>query len=140
MANTPPIRRIYTQDVINSDGTIDAERLLYPMNQFLEATSSILDGRIEFDENIATQIKKLSFTTSSTYLSAGTFTAIPFTLSISNKPRGVLLLDVSKKDDATAIIKDPVSIQWSQSNDKININFITGLDDSTSYNITVMVV
>lgn len=136
----PVIRRIYIQDVIDAEGNVDGERLLYPMNTFMESTYSLLDGGLRFGDNIAGQIRELTFTTASTYTASNTFTPLTFLTTINKRPEGVLLMQLQEADNPSAIITSPVYIHWREITNKISIDFVTGLSDSTSYKLRVMVV
>ncbi len=140
MAIPVPIRKIYMADVIDNEGNVQAERLLYPLNLFLETTYNLLDGNLEFGENVKSQISELEFKTSSTYESAGTFTPIVFKNNINSKVNGLIMLNIYKSDNINEIIIDPVTLQWQAVKREIKITFVTGLKSNTRYKIKIMVV
>ncbi len=137
MAQLPQIRRIYTEDVINSDGTINSERLLYSINLFIENTYNILDRGITYDNNIDSQTAELTFKTSSLYTSAKQFNKVTFLIAMGGKPIGCEILNIVDVSTNHQIITDPVSLAWSVNKQSIVIDFVAGLKDSTSYKMTV---
>jgi len=134
-----PINRIFHQDVIKSDGSVEGERLLYPINLNFETINALINGQIKHGENIDDEIREFSFTTSSTYVASNTFTPITFRFNLNKRPQGVRVMQLWLADSPTTIVTKPVYIHWREVKEKISIDFITGLADSTAYTIRVMV-
>ncbi|MDB4786320.1 hypothetical protein OAG36_01150 [bacterium] len=135
----PQIRRIYTQDVIDGEGNIDPERLLYTLNLFMESTYSLLDKGLNYDVNIISQTIELEFKTPSTYIASKTFSPVQFLININKKPEGVELLQIQKKGTVNDPITEPVHLSWCQKEESICISYISGLADNTSYTLRVRV-
>jgi hypothetical protein len=137
-----PNRRIYTQDVLDENGNIDPELLLYVLNTFMEAVYVLFDGNIEFGTNISAQIRDLSFNTPTDYTgSPSGWNNIDFGINIKGRrPSGVFLGRIREADNINAVFTDPVTISWQETTEGVRINYITGLKDDTSYIITVVVI
>lgn len=142
MANIPPIRTIYTQDIIDNEGKVDGEKLLYPLNLFMESSYSLFDKGITFGDNIVSQINTINFTTASTYTASNTFTPVTYLINMSKRPEGVMILQTQVAEDINTVTTNPVSIDWSEATDglSISINFVTGLANSTQYNIRLLTI
>lgn len=142
MAAIPPIRTIYTQDIIDDDGNVEGEKLLYPLNLFMEASYNIFDKGITFSENIVSQINNLTFTTASSYVASDTFIPITYLINMNKRPEGVILLQTQVAEDINTVIVNPVTIDWREATDglSVSIGFITGLADSTKYNIRLLTI
>jgi len=139
MASKVPIRRIYFQDVIDEEGNVNAEKLLYPVNTFMESVYQLFEGNIEFGVNIKSQTKTLTFTTESDYTSAQNFVPIKFINSLNTVVTGVTMLRIFKTQDIEAVITSAVSIQWSPKQNDVSLNYVSGLADSTQYTIVLFI-
>jgi hypothetical protein len=62
VASLPPIKQIRAEDVLKSDGSLDAERFIGILNQFLLATYTALDKQLDIS-NLRIQEKTFEFTT-----------------------------------------------------------------------------
>lgn len=142
MAAIPPIRTIYTQDIIDSDGNVEGEKLLYPLNLFMESSYTLFDKGLTFSENIVSQSNTITFTTASTYTASNTFVPITYLIKMSKRPEGVILLQTQVADNINTIITNPVTIDWREAADglSISIGFITGLANSTKYNVSLLTI
>ena len=140
MATRLPIRRIYFQDIIDEEGNVNAEKLLYPVNTFMESTYEALNGQLEFGINIKSQIKTLTFTTEADYVASSNFIPLTFINTLSSVVQGVVLLRIYKTDDASSIITNAVGIHWEPKQNDVKLAFVTGLADSTKYTIKLLVI
>jgi hypothetical protein len=140
MAKLPNIKKISREDVKDAPSWID--RIINPLNTFMEQVYYALNKNITFSENIACNIKDLEFKSLSTYTTAiptsSGFSKISFTHGLS-KVSGVLVLQLSEKGNNYTILTSASTIDWSESNGTIHINYITGLSDSKTYSLRVLV-
>lgn len=135
-----PSRRIYTPDVINDEGAIDPERLLYVINLFLEATFEMADKGMNLGDHVNGDIVTLNFNTGNGYSGLNTFSPILFNSNLKGKrPEAVLLGRIVDTEDQNKIFFSPVSISWVETIEQIKINYISGLEDNKSYRVTVVV-
>jgi hypothetical protein len=125
----PEIRRILREDIKEAPSWI--EKLLTPLNSFMSVVYENLNKNITFRENIACQIKEMEFETLATYSSLD-WTLVQFK-GLSYKATGVLLMQLYEKADTYIPIKKAVSIDWLDLNGSININYISGLENSKKY-------
>lgn len=141
MAGTIPNRRIFTQDVLDADGNIDAERLLYVTNTFMESVFILFEQGIEIGPHLNAEIRTLSFQTPADYVATDNFNVIDFSINIKGKrPQGVLLSKIVDVDNLTKNYTSPVTLTWYEVKDQIRISFITGLEDNRTYNVTILVI
>jgi hypothetical protein len=140
MAKLPTTKKILREDLKDAPGWID--RLLSPLNSFMDSIYYALDKNITFTENIACTIKKVEFTTLPTY-GTGNLTdhwqVQRFTHNLKNKPFGISLEKVEQKSNTYAVITNPVFIDWSEGNGIITLNYVTGLEPSSTYILTLLV-
>ena len=141
MSGSIPNRRIFIQDVIDGDGVIDAERLLFVTNTFMEAVYILFDQNIEHGDHINDEIIELTFNTAVDYVLNDTFAEIVFPINIKGKRvQGVILARIQDVDDINKIFTTPITLTWGEKDDKLKITFITGLEDNKSYAINVLVI
>lgn len=143
MAKLPPIKRILRENIKEAPAWID--RIIVPLNLFLESTYFALNKNITFRENINSEIREIEFTTKSDYTTASPkedgFDYLSFAHSLKSKPEGLTILQITEKSSSSyQIITSPVSLDWTEINGQIRINYITGLKDSTTYNLKVLAI
>ncbi len=141
MAAFIPNRRIYTQDVIDADGAIDTERLLYVLNLFMESVYNGFDKSIDFGLNINADIKTLLFNTTTNYTATNEFSEIVFPINKRGEAvEGIIVANIVDVNNLTKVFTSPVTLSWVEDKEKLKITYITGLEDKKSYSITVLVI
>lgn len=133
----PQVQRILREDIPEAPSWI--AKLLSPLNIFIDALYSGLNKNITHDENIDCQFRDLGFTTLSTYTSYD-WDVISFTRTTKNKAKGVILLDIRVDSDYFSPITSATSLSWQEVNGKIQIEYIAGLANSTTYTGKVLVI
>lgn len=140
MAKLPEIKRISREDLQDAPDWI--ERLLWPLNTFMQNVYTALDQNLTIGPNIVGLHKQLTFRTGADYGDAMVdnhgFTPVTFTHSLKMRPQSVILSQISIKG-STVTIYDPVTVQWTESNGVVSVNYITGLAVSTQYTATFLV-
>jgi len=135
MAKLPNQRRVLREDLKDAPDWID--RLLTPLNSFMESIYYALNKQITFQENISALIKEVEFTTKANYSSASPKTdgweVLKFQHGLKIRPFGLSVAQIYVKSGAYETITAPVFADWSDINGVININYITGLEDSKTY-------
>lgn len=63
MAALPPLQSLSKEAVLAADGSIDAERFLYALNQFVGPTYGALNRQLTFGENFAAVLKTVRVVT-----------------------------------------------------------------------------
>lgn len=137
MAKLPSIRAILRESLTEAPSWI--VKLLDPLNSIIETLYSALNRQITFSENIACQIRTISFTTSATY-STGDFSRLTFESSLGVKAKGLLLGQILRDEEPYAAIQEGVSLSWREQSGSIQIDFVSGLANSTRYLLTVFLV
>ena len=141
MASSIPNRRIFTQDVLDAEGAIDSERLLYVLNTFMESVFILFEQGIEFGAHIKSDIRVLTFQTPTDYIASNNFNEIDFSINIKGaRPTGVILGRIQDVDNLSKNFTDAVTITWREVTDQVKISFITGLEDDRTYRILLLVI
>lgn len=142
MAQLPNQRRILREDLKDAPTWVD--KLLFPINSFMESVYYALNRNITFNENIACQLRRVSFTTTSSYnsspQSADNFPLIQFATSLRTVPMGVIPLQLFVNGDVETPLLAPYNISWYHNNGTLFITYISGLDDSTTYTLQLLVI
>jgi hypothetical protein len=106
------------------------------LNNFFDNFYLLASGQIEYDTNIKSSTKEISFQTLTTYSSGLTKDFIPVTFDrgINTRAAGVELLQIfpSESTNYVAMTK-PTCISWVDINGTIYVNYITGLENNTKY-------
>lgn len=95
-------------------------------------------GQLTHTENIRCQFKELTFTTSPDY-STNEWATIQFPYDFKDKPLEVVISQINKTD-INQPIYDPVSVNWVWNNGNIEIRWIAGLEDETTYTVRFKVI
>ena len=138
MAALPPLRRILPEDIEGSAGWF--QRVPYILNLFMQAMYSALNGNLTFQQNFDAQIQEVSFTTANNYTS-NNFTPITFPLTMGSAPIGMVVsnvVDTTTNSTHTIIYNAPYADWQNLGNGNIQINNISGLQNSRSYTVTLL--
>ena len=142
MGRLPEYRRILREDLRDAPSWID--KLLTPINSFFDIVYETLNRNITFNDNIACQIKEMTFKTLSTYTSATPLTdgfeELVFKKTLPYKAQGVMIMRIYEDADDYRPITNAVSCDWYDTEGDIVINYISGLDDSTDYVVKFLVI
>jgi len=139
MAKLPAYKRILKEDIKDAPDWID--RIINPINTFFESVYNGFNHNLDFANNLAANVKAISFTTASDYVASDTFTTIKFQHTLKTKIQGIILLQIQNVSTSTYIpIKKAVYVDWLDINGEININFISGLSDSTKYSARLLLI
>jgi hypothetical protein len=138
MAKLPSQKRVNKEDVKDAPQWIDA--IIIPLNTFMESIYSAVNQNLTFQENIRSQIRTVSFTTSATYTS-GAWTNINFSSGLRGiKTQGILVLQILNTSvDNFTPLKQAVTCDWYDNSGTITIYYVTGLANSTTYTMRVLV-
>lgn len=117
----PTLTTIRSEDFEGQQGWI--AKLLFPLNQFIFATISAVNGNITFGDNIPCQTKTITFTYSGTSTFPKTFAWD----TTKYKSAPVELRVCSAKEGSTSIAMIPV---WSYGNGTISISALYKLTSS----------
>ena len=136
----PTYRRISREDM-GQDAPDWIGRLIYPINQFFETAYNTLNKNVTFKDNFLSFQKTIQFTTDAAY-SSGTWNVISLAMPDTFRVRasGVLILQGGPVD--TSLIKNisGIYLNWTEVNRNIDLNWLGGLADATTYSFTFLVI
>ena len=128
MSAIPPLRRLASEDF---SGQSWADKLVSPLNAFMESVRAALVNSLTVNENMAGMIKTVELD--------GNFpTKVAWTLS--SRPMSVLVGNVYKSDGSSFTLSAAVQVQWSFSQTgQLSIDAVTGITptSTTKYKVTL---
>ena len=130
MAQLPPIKRLTKEDMKDAPSWI--ERLLVPLNQFLDSVYRALNGQISFVDNITAQRYSIQLTAGA----AATNNTFKFQPTLNKKPE-FLIWRIYEKDTNYAVGL-AVYVEWFYDGD-INISAISGLTENHYYIVNLLI-
>lgn len=141
MASLPPIRRITKEDLRDAPDWV--QFLLYPLNTFMGSVYSALDANLTLGDNVAGSGSiTLSFKTRSDYLTASPLKDGWESQNVASpmryKPKNVVIGQLSETEKYS-IITEPVSLHWDYLNGSIRVKYISGLQPSTKYKVSLLI-
>lgn len=134
----PPILdRLRVEDIPKAPDWFK-NRVLYIINRFLESVVQILTKNVTFQDNFDAQIY------TDTINAAGLTSGYKFKITTNNKPIGLFIMKINKTTDLyTTFTQAPFPL-WEYQDDnglrQIVIHDILGIDNSSDYNVTLLVV
>ena len=119
------------------------EYLLSPLNSVIQNIYLALQGNLSIGDNLIGQSSTVQVQTGSTYISSGTFSpvVVPWNAGAKASPSVVLVGRVVKPSNLPAQVLTVSVPSWTYnfSSQSITIPYIAGLADSSSYQITLMI-
>jgi len=134
MATLPPINRISKEDLKDSPAWVD--RLLYPLNLFFDSVYRGLNHALTFQDNIDSQEILFQMTAGA----AAVDNTAKFTVTMKNKPTGVIMKSATLVAGNYTPIGAPVFIEWFFEDGYINITAISGLTAGSVYNFIILLI
>lgn len=135
----PIYKRISREDLQEAPDWIG--KMLYPINQVFETVYNTLNKNLTFADNFLSFQKSVQFTTKSTY-TAGDWDVISVAIpqNFRNKVSGVIILKFSPTNTSLITNSDPFSLIWAENDRTVQLLWVAGLQNSTSYDISILVV
>ena len=133
MARVPDFKRLAKEDFPAKYRDL-IDKLAFPINSHIEQVRSALSGNLDF-ENLAQEIRTLSFTTGSNGQPLNT---LNFQSGLNNRVQGMLAVRVIITSDNTAVATQTPVFTWSQNGTLVTIGSIGGLEPETSYEIGIL--
>jgi hypothetical protein len=130
----PIFKRLTLEDF--KDGPAWLSRLFQTLNDFMLQTAAVLTGNITFGDNIPARSFNITVKTSSTY-STGDFETINITWPYPQRVQAIIVTQVIREN--AAFTGSVGVVQWVNTN-PINITYVPGLANSTTYSITFLVI
>lgn len=138
MAAPPPIKQIRVEDVVKADGTLDVERLVEQLNQFMGPVANALAGGLTFADNFRSQdVVNFPFRTKPAV--EDTF---PIRLKLKAGLRNPRVASKRLRNvDTDAPVSTAYDVQYSVTNDgHLKIEHISNLDANTAYHLSLTLV
>jgi hypothetical protein len=137
MAKLPTQKRIMKEEIKEAPSWV--ERLISPINRFMETVYNTLNKNVDFRNNIRCDIVEYQFKTTPT----GTFD-LPIILkhNLKSRPEGVLLLEIRQVDGNYSPVNGSLSLQWRGGNQEVYIESIgvNNLNNSTTYMFRFLII
>lgn len=133
MAKVPELRRLSPEDVdlTSQEGQ---SKLFTAFNYFAEQTQLALTGNLTLGDNVTALVQQVSFRTAPDYVLNRTFTPLTLNWTKLTRPVAVLVGQVSP------LTYTAVQAVWDQTSAfQLKLRYLTGLADSTDYNVTLIV-
>lgn len=130
----PTSKKILREDLKDAPPYVNG--IIEPVNSFMETVYQALNKNITLNENIASFLKEISYTTPSTYPTG--VQTVGFQNALRTRPIGVLLMQAYDKLSYTPP-PGPVYIPWIEDDGTITIYPITGLAASKTYLIRLVI-
>ena len=116
MARIPPLTRLQAEDFSSQSEWI--EKLLGPLNRFMELTTNALNKQLTLEDNMAAAIKTVELD--------GTF-PVRVAWTLPGKPVSVIVGNVYRADGAPHTMTSPVAVQWSYNSGVLSIDNAFGV-------------
>ena len=133
MAKLPSITRVRREDIPDAPDWI--EKLLTPLNQFMESVYGALNKNLALEANVTAQIKELTFSTDTSGAIQGD---LSFQRTLKTKAKGLLVLQLLEDADNHTPHEGAVHVDWLDISGVIEIYAISELSPSTDYRIRVL--
>lgn len=134
MSALPPIKRITREDLREAPAWVD--RMLYPINLFMDSVYSSLSHLLTFQDNFLSQIQTFQLVAGA----AATNNTAKFLLTMKKRPQHMFVLSVSVNNASNITTGGPNAIAWNYDGTNVNIISISGLTNGTTYNVTVLLI
>lgn len=135
MASPPSIQRFYSDDYKEAPDWFK-KTFLNTLNLFVFPTYNALDKNLTVDENLNQGYVSISVTGSAT----PTNNTVSFLNPIEGTPTGVTVVNVQITGTPTpSYPTSAIQVFWSFDGSSIQVGAITGLANSTTYDITLRV-
>jgi hypothetical protein len=129
MASLPPVNTIKTEDF---PGEKWAEKLLWPINRFMQAIYGALNKNLTFHENMRAITKEVIFTNSAANL------PIKFSWPLPVRPTDLWVTAVSPVGSSSNPT-GAVWAQWTFDGTQVFVTQVTGLVADNKYNLRFVV-
>lgn len=130
----PPQKKILREDLKEAPQWING--VIEPINSFMESVYQAMNHNMTLQENVASQVKEISYTTPASYPSG--VANVEFQSTLRTKPIGVQILQAY--DKATYVpAPGPVYVPWVEDGGTVIIYPIKGLEASKTYLIRLVI-
>ncbi len=131
MAQLPAIKLINRED-LGPDAPAWVDKLLYPMNLFMQAVYQALNKQLT-DDNTRSQSRSFGLIAGA----AAADNVFSFQTDYMTTPSEVVLQKVERADGANQVFTAAPFVSWNYRNGTFNVLGITGLTNGVRYNVFV---
>jgi hypothetical protein len=128
MAKITSIKRFFTEDFPSDVRPWISERLLVPLNQFIDQSIGALSGGLTFADNLKCKKYDIIIAASQTY-------PVKLQWALNERPSAVYIAQFVAQDNSTP--SATVSVYWLFDAGQISVTLI-GLDAAKKYNIRLI--
>lgn len=128
MAKITSIKRFFTEDFPSDVRPWISERLLVPLNQFIDQSIGALSGGLTFADNLKCKKYDIIVAASQTY-------PVKLQWALNERPSAVYIAQFVAQDNSTPSAS--VSVYWLFDAGQISVTLI-GLDAAKKYNIRLI--
>lgn len=134
-----PLTNSITQEQLGANVPGWFVKFLGPFNDFMTKVKYAMTGHMDYRTNIQCQIQTLTFQTGPNYISKQTFPVLAFTNNLPTNPFAISIAQIANTTSGQPTFDSPSIPIWSQNAGQITINWIGGLQNNSSYSITLLV-
>ena len=135
MAQPPNIRRIRSEDFPAEDQPL-IQRLSYALNEFIDQTIFVLDGRVDY-RNLNQQIVDINLRTDA---SGNLINPPSIRTTITGKVIGVNVINATNLGNANIIPTSLPFLQFTIGTNRVDILQVSGLQASSEYTLKVLLI
>ena len=140
----PEFRRILREDLPNAPDWVNS--VLTPLNLFFEQVYNVVNRKLTIGDNVNGMVYTGTIRVPSNYVDgvSTNFSPVSFQYTGTYTPTSVLMGKITLVSSTYTPIIKPVYVDWSTSTSSssnatlITVNYITGLEASKQYNITLL--
>ena len=130
VGKAPDLKRIAKEDFESQYHSL-IEKLAFPLNSHMEQVRNLFSKGIDFD-NLTRELITLKVQTD---LESKPLTKLSFKSTLKNKVRGINVISANITSSNTSYVQQAPFISFSQNNNIISINNISGLSPETTYEL-----
>ena len=133
----PSLKKLLREDLKDAPEWFDI--VIQSFNTLVDAVYFVLNKNVSFQDNISCIIKEIEFYTPADYLTGG-FNQINTNNSLKRKIVAVICGQVKLSRTSYQPIKQAVSVDWQELDGVVSINYISGLEASKYYKISLILI
>jgi len=135
MGKPPDLKRISKEDFPAEDHPL-IEKLAFPLNSHMEQVRNLFNKGIDF-QNLNQELITLTVQTGS---NSNPLNPLSFKTSLRNKVRGIIVVSANITSSNTSYPNQTPFISFSQENNIVSINNISGLSPETKYELLLLTI
>ena len=130
----PSQKKILREDLKEAPPWVSG--IIDPVNSFMENVYQALNKNITLDQNIASFIKELTYTTNATYPTG--MEQVVFMNNLRTRATGLMVMQAYERSTYIPA-PGPVYVPWVETDGSLNVDTITGLEADKTYLIRLVI-